>query len=440
MKARRDASAARGRLSRREFVKATGVAAAGAAGVSLGLFGGKAPAFAQAREMHVLEWSSFVKEADVEVNRQAEEFSKAEGITVKVEHINNNDLNARTTAAVESGSGPDVVQLFNNQPLLYASGLLGVNDLVEATGGKRIYGFFRESVDNDGTYVGVPYFATGAAYVYNKDMYKEAGAKPSETWDEFLDSGRKLKKAGYPVGQALGHSFGDPPGFCYSLFWGFGGKLIDEKAHVAIDTKETRAALNFVKEFWKAACDESGLGWDDTANNRAFAAETISVTRNGASIYFVAKRNLLQKGDPFAKKLDHFLDPKGPAGRRHSMTAYSRCIFKASKVQSAAKNYVRFCLQKDNLGKLIEVNNGYINGPTPDWETIPMWKEDPALRTFAHAPSTSVTYGWPGPNDRRASEAVAKYILVDMFARAVQGESADSATRWAAGELKQIYG
>src|SRR5579862_6390370 len=94
-----------GGVRRREVLTATGVAAAG---LGLGLFGGKAPAFAQERELKLLEWSSFVKESDAEVDRQAAEFGKAEGIKVTVEHINNNDLPARAAAAVESGSGPDV--------------------------------------------------------------------------------------------------------------------------------------------------------------------------------------------------------------------------------------------------------------------------------------------------------------------------------------------
>jgi multiple sugar transport system substrate-binding protein len=430
----------RARLTRRQFVKGTGLAAAGVAGAGLGLFGGKAPAFAQSRELHVLEWSSFVKEADVEVDRQAAEFGKAEGIRVKVEHINNNDLNARATAAVESGTGPDVIQLFNNQPLIFSPGLLNVNDLVAEEGGNRIYPFFRENIDNNGTYVGVPYFATGAAFIYRTDWFKEAGAKAPETWDDFMDSGRKLKKMGYPVGQALGHSFGDPPGFCYSLLWAYGGKLIDTKAKVALDSKETRTALAFVKEFWKAACDESGLGWDDGSNNRAFFAETISTTRNGASIYFVAKKNFQKDGNKLVKECNHFLDPAGPAGRHHSMTAYSRSILKGSKAQTAAKNYVRFCIKRENLDKLITVNDGYINGPTPEWEDHPLWKKDPALAAFAHAPASSVTYGWPGPNDRRASEATSKYILVDLFARVVKGDSIDASIKWATGELKQIYG
>ena len=72
------------RLSRRDFVKTTGAAAVVATGAGLGLFGGKAPAFAQSRELHVLEWSSFVKEADKEVDAQAAEFGKMEGIKVKV--------------------------------------------------------------------------------------------------------------------------------------------------------------------------------------------------------------------------------------------------------------------------------------------------------------------------------------------------------------------
>ena len=42
-------------------------------------------------------------------------------------------------------------------------------------------------------------------------------------------------------------------------------------------------------DFWKDAHDEGGLAWDDTSNNRAFLAGTISATLNGASIYLLAK-------------------------------------------------------------------------------------------------------------------------------------------------------
>ena len=36
-----------------------------------------------------------------------------------------------------------------------------------------------------------------------------------ETWDAYYDAGKKLKAKGHPLGQAVSHSFGDPPTFTY---------------------------------------------------------------------------------------------------------------------------------------------------------------------------------------------------------------------------------
>jgi multiple sugar transport system substrate-binding protein len=431
--------ASRDGVTRRDLLKSTGAAVAAATGAGLGLFGGKAPAFAQARELHYLEWSSFVKEADKEVERQAEEFGKMEGIKVRVEHINNNDLPTRAAAATESGVGPDVIQIWNQFPKLYADKLVNLSDLVEAAGGSKIYKVYRDATYINGQCVGVPYFSTAAAFAYRTDFFQRAGAKAPDTWEDFLREGAKIKKIGFPVGQALGHSFGDPPGFCYALLWGFGGKPADEKGKVAIDSKETRAALQFMREFWSAACDESGLAWDDTSNNRAYAAGTVATTRNGASIYFVAKRELKLNGNPLANVTEHFIDPAGPAGRRTALTQYNRIVFKHSKVQTAARNWIKFCLQKDNYAKFMAVNGGYANGYSDTSNDQPVWNEDPKLKPFKDIPKFAVPQGWPAPFDRRASEAEAKYIIVDMFARAVQGESVDAAIKFAESELKLIY-
>lgn len=426
-------------VGRRDLLKSTGAAAAVAAGAGMGLFGGKAPAFAQQRELKLLEWSSFVKESDAEVDRQAAEFAKAEGIKVTVEHINNNDLPARAAASTESKVGPDVIQLYNNYPRIYSAGLIDHSDLVQEAGGNTIYKVFRDSAAADKGYAGVPYFGTGAAFAYRTDIFAQAGVKPPKTWHDFVAVGAAIKKAGFPVGQALGHSFGDPPGFCNAVLWAYGGGLVNAKGKVIINSKETRAALNFAKEFWFAACDESGLAWDDTSNNRAFAAGQLGATRNGASIYFVAMRNFKEKGDEFVKKISHFLDPAGPSGKKQGMLVYSRCVFKYSKVQTAAKNYIRFCMKDENYEKLFLVNGGYINGLLPKWDAHPFWKKDPALTPYSLLSKDAVHAGYPGPFDQRSSEATAKYILVDMFARYVKGDSMDSVLAFGESELKQIY-
>ena len=108
-------------MKRRKFLKATGagIAATGLAGI---LAAHRAPVFAQANTIHILRWNDFVPAAD-KVLREVyvPEVQKALGIKLNVETINANDLPARATASIQSGSGPDIILLLNNYPHLYAS-------------------------------------------------------------------------------------------------------------------------------------------------------------------------------------------------------------------------------------------------------------------------------------------------------------------------------
>ena len=46
----------------------------------------------------------------------------------------------------------------------------------------------------------------------------------------------------------------------------------------------------------------------------------------------------------------------------------------------------------------------------------------------------------PGAASAKATESYTKYIIVDMYAKAVQGMmKAEDAVKWAEGELKKIY-
>ena len=298
-------------MTRRRFVETTAVA--GGALVAAPFLGGKAPAYAQARKVHYLQWTSFVPAADAEIDRQAEEFTKATGIEMTVEKINQNDMAARITAAIESGSGADVIQMNANQPQLFANGLADHNALIAEVAGDQLYDWARGAATVDGVARGVPLFNIGNAVVYRKDVFDELGLTPPNTWDDYLKVGQELKNNNLPVGQTLGHTFGDAPTFAYPLMWSFGGMEVDESGKVVINSEGTHKALAFMKDFWEAACDPGGFAWDDTSNNRAFLGQTIGATLNGASIYFIAK-NTPADYPGFAEKLDHFLNPEGPAG------------------------------------------------------------------------------------------------------------------------------
>ncbi len=54
-------------------------------------------------------------------------------------------------------------------------------------------------------------------------------------------------------------------------------------------------------------------------------------------------------------------------------------------------------------------------------------------------PGASVRrYKRNAPN-AKAAEGLTKYIVTDMYAKAVQGMPAEDAVKWAEGELKKIY-
>ena len=57
----------------------------------------------------------------------------------------------------------------------------------------------------------------------------------------------------------------------------------------------------------------------------------------------------------------------------------------------------------------------------------------------AHSGICHALAAWLATPDRKAAEVVTKYIIVDMYAKAIQGMAADDAVRWAAEELVKIY-
>lgn len=277
-------------MTRREFAKATtrtGLSVA--AGMGLSMWGGAAPVRAQSRQVHMLAWNHFIPDADDETRRQAKAFEQETGIKILFETINQNDLLPRATAAVESGAGPDIFVFQWNHPHLYGGGLTDHSKIFELDDGDKVYPFQREAAIVDGVPRGVPYYGIATAMCYREDVFKELNITIPTYWEEFLRAGTKLKNYGMPIGQTLGHTVGDAPLWCYMLLWSFGAQEVDEKGKVAIDSRQTRHAIEFMTQLWNDACDESALAWDDSSNNRAYLSEQISCTLNGSSIYFVSR-------------------------------------------------------------------------------------------------------------------------------------------------------
>ena len=436
------------KLTRRTVLKSGTALVGGMAGI---LATGRAPAFAQGTTVHWIRWNDFVPASDQLLRKEMlPAAEKALGVKINFETVNANDLQPRITAAIQSGSGADIFQMLYNWPHLYANALADVSDVADAIGKAQggFYDVFDAAAKVNGHWLAVPHSTGGNAIAYRKSWHAEIGITEfPKTWDAWREAGKKLKAKGRPVGQSLGHSFGDPPTFAYPLLWSFGGAETDQSGKkVVLNSKGALESIKFMQAFWKDACDEGGLAWDDTNNNRAFHAGEISATNNGASIYIVAKRQQDkikdEKGEPLWRDIDHAAPlPAGPAGQAALYVPFQHGLMKHSKNVKLAKDLLTWMHKPENYGKWFEINEGYTVGATKVWEENAMWSRvDKPLQIFRRAARQTKMLGYQGPATAKATEAYSKYIIVDMYAKAVQGMSAEDAVKWADGEVRKVYG
>jgi multiple sugar transport system substrate-binding protein len=213
---------------------------------------------------------------------------------------------------------------------------------------------------------------------------------------------------------------------------------------VVLNSKGTLESVKWMVAFWKEACDEGGIAWDDTGNNQAFYANEISATLNAASIYIMAKRNpdkiRDEQGKPLVLDIGHFPIPDGTHPTPGYHIPSSHALMKYSKNQQTAKDFLRWLHSPERYSKWFETRSGFGVGPTTVWENHPMWDTlDDALKPFRIAARASRMFGFAGPASARAAEVYSKYIITDMYAKAVQGMAPEQAVKWAAAELTKVY-
>src|SRR5258708_3707631 len=431
------------RIARRRVMK---LSAAG--GMTAILASGRARALATESNVHWLRWTDFVPASDALLKGKfTQDCKKALGINLKVETVNANDLQSRITSAIQSGSGADIIMGFSNWPQLYAESVADAADVAEEIG-KAQGGYYdgsKQVATVGNKWIGVPWTCGGGLMSVRKSWFQEVGYdKFPETWDKFGDAGKKLIARGRPIGQTAGHTFGDATGWWYPFLWSFNGKEVEADGKtVVLNSKETVESIKFAVALWKETMDEGGLAWDDTNNNRAFLSQTISATNNGASIYIEAKKKpetyLTEKGTPMWQDIQHADIPKGVLGPFNLPGTFTDMLMGYSKNQKAAKDFLRWAHSKDVFDEWFTSQQGYSCGATKMWETHKVWEADPVLKPFHDLPAKGRLVGYAGPPNRKAAEVVTKYIVVDMYAKAIQGMPAEEAAKWAHGECAKAY-
>lgn len=416
-------------VSRRRVLKSgAGLAAAGALTGS-GLI---RPARAQdmsftpedGAQLRVLRWSRFVQGDEDGFMANVDKFTDLTGVPVTVDNESWEDVRPKAAVAANVGSGPDIIFGWYDDPHQYPDKLVDLTELADYLGGK--YGGWFGAAETYGTregrWIGLPWGAAGNCLVYRQSWVEEAGFSdfPGDT-DGFLELCRALAANGHPPGLALGNAVGDGNTWTHWLLWSHGGRMVDENNEVVINSPETIAALNYVRQLYETFIPGT-ISWLDPNNNRAFLAGDISLTANGISIYYAAKNHEDTAIRELAEDINHANMPIGPVGQPTELHLFTQAmVFGYTSYPNACKEFLRFLWEWDQYAPWQQAAEGYVTHPLQAYDENPVWTEDPKNTPYRDCIRNMLYNGFSGSLGYSSAAAMADYIVVNMVAEAASG-------------------
>ena len=393
--------------------------------------------------LRILRPARFVEPDEVIFRANVAKFQQTMGVETRVDFVGWEDIRQQSAVASNTGTGPDIVLGWQEDPHVYADKVIELTDLAEYLG-KRYGGwsFLGEKYGrrvNTNNWIGIPFGGTTGPLVYRRSAVKEAGFdKIPNDLGEYLKLLQALKKINKPSGFALGNAVGDGNGFANWLVWSHGGYLVDEEGKVAINSKEAIAALTYLKEMY-ATFVPGTLAWGDPSNNRAYAANEVWLTANGVSLYFALKKDPATQA--IAEDTDHAYLPSGVVGKPpQGSLILNAMVFKHTKFPNAAKAYLQFMMEAEQYDPWLTGCLGYWSHTLRAYAKSAVWDSDPKLAVYRNGTENQFWNGYKGPITHAAGTVSAEYILVQMCASVASGQATpEEAVREAERRTRRYY-
>ena len=175
---------------------------------------------------------------------------------VEITHVPADQYMTKFAQAAQSGSLPDLLAtdvVFMPQ-IIDTGAVLDLTDLLEESGaaGNLAPAAIQASTADDRVY-GVPYVSDTSLYVYNKDLFRQAGLDPEApptTWDGITEAAEKITALG-DGNQGFYVSAGCTGCLAYDvlpLIWAQGGEPINPDGTFNFNTPEVQDALAFLRQ------------------------------------------------------------------------------------------------------------------------------------------------------------------------------------------------
>lgn len=403
------------------------------------------PVFAAKNEKLRIWFVSCFVEDMLKCYKQAfTEFAKSKGVEVEFQIIPDSDAPVKYAAAIEGGNPPDIAEFGTPGFIKYASTgqFLDISDLFNKLEKERggIFDIGKEAITYGGVKYGVPVGFQAQLNYIRKDILEEAGLAIPRTYEELFEVAMAVNDPSnnfYSLGQPLAIT-NDAEQWFRGILWSFGGSIVAEDGKtVALDSKETRKALQWIVDTYKAELYFPGaLGWDGSGNNKAYLSGKTLFIQNSMSVYWQMKEEF-----PELLEKTIFVPPFEGAHRRADFGGiFSFAIFKNAKHPELALEALEYFMQKDVYEGLIDAGAGYYVPMFKDNVDMSLFSKDQYLKAAFEQIKYSHGLGFPGTSTAEAQEIFDVHILTDMTQRIlVDNWSIDKAIKEAVDRLEKIY-
>jgi multiple sugar transport system substrate-binding protein len=432
-------------VTRRSFIKAAGV---GAAGLSTGLV---LPKYARAQKkktLKILQWNHFVPGFDKWFNNTyIKQWGDKNDTEVIVDNVDLKAIPARAASEVSAQKGHDLL-MFLSPPAAYEDQVIDHKEIYQEC--EKRYGAKPIQLAVKSTYnpKTKKYFGFSDSFVpdpinYRGDLWGEIGMTP-DTWDDIRKGGKKIKdKTQIPVG--IGQATGDldTAMAMRAVLYSFGGSVQDENNQLVLNSKNTLEAVKFVKALYQETMTPEVLAWDPSSNNRAMLAGKSSLVLNAISITRQAEND----GMDISSKILLAKAAKGPVrrmGLEHVMDVY--VIWKFADNKDGAKKFLADYIGNFRQGFLA---SEFYNFPC-FWNQVPdltklvehdtKGKPPDKYKVLADCLDWATNVGYPGYATAAIDEVFSTWVINTMFAQASsEAMSPEDAIKEAEGKCKRIW-
>lgn len=363
-------------------------------------------------------------------------------VETEVVMINQNETQQKVSAAVESGTMPNALDLgLGLAQLLSTTGeLLDVGALYDKIGAAQ--GGWFESIDAavdpallGGARTGVPFGSGGNIIFRRLDVLEEAGitAAPT-TWQEMSDFAAQAQQPGvYGLGLALSN-VGDG-NLQSSVLQAYGGRIAnDEGTACTIRSEETRAYLEWVTAAWEADLFPPGATtWDGAGDNTAYLSGQAVFIANPGSVSIAA-----QADDPeLYEATGYSALPAGPVMTVAPIGPNLRSIPTTTEDVDTASALIEYLSQPEFLGEYYKVA---IYGPVLKGQETMEAFEIPVLSGQRDLVLNGTAPAFPDVNNAAFADFGANFLVPKMIQRiVVDGRTIDEAMDEAQTQGEAIY-